>query len=195
MALTDPNNIDPVDHTRDLSFTSDGTGQVIVKVSGVAPGQKVKVCAAIGNRPERCQPPTSGITLFGSTTTQKTLWHIRVSGATMGLFPANAPRITLKDFYLSGSSTFPTGIIVDFTSRGDCAAGFLVTPDDPSVPVTVELKDITEPGSTPPTPGPDCVDPPAGLAPQGTIDGHRYELTATSTSVDEHYATLELSWP
>ena len=203
LPLLDRSNTDPLNVRKDISFSSDGLGDVILKLSGITPGVPVQVCFAIGITPEKCRV-TTGITLTGHTLSQKTTWHVRLAGASDTnvtsvdvaiTFPAKAPRITVKDFYLSGGSASGTGIVVDITSRASCNAGFLVTPDDPSVPLTVELKDVSQPGSTAPAPGPGCVAPPSTLAPQGTIAGHAYELTASTTSTDQHNATLDLSWP
>lgn len=200
MGLGDPDN--PDSKSRQMTFTSDGTGDVSVKVSGVAPGQKVEMCFAIGSHSPFCQTVFTQ-TFIGHTGSQKTVWHVTLNGATSGMvtradltvtFPAKSPTITLKDFYLSGGSSYP-GLTVDVTPRKPCPLALAVTVDDTSVPVTTDVKDLTEPGSTPPAPGSSCASPPTGWTPYGAIGGHRYEIGITTTSVDEHFATLDLRWP
>ena len=186
---------------RRVTFSSEGTGNVTVKLDGVEAGQKVRICLGFPDRDPFCQT-TAKTTLVGRTTRAKTNWIVTLAGASPGLvtradlaitLPHTRPAVTAENLYLAGSMTY-TGVVLRVTPRRACPMGLTIT-TEPSSTADVAVSDLTEPGSTPPAPAGSCAAPAAGAMPINVFRNHKYQVAISSTAPQETYAKVVLTWP
>lgn len=135
LGVDDPD--DPQATPRIIVFTSDGGGDVTVKLQE-ATGGKVKLCLYPGTLAKPLGDPaclkTAGSTLTGHSKGKKPFtWTVTLVGAKGGTtpmvdlridWPATAPRLQISDLRLQGKGAEPyNGVIVDLAGRP--AAGSL----------------------------------------------------------------------
>jgi hypothetical protein len=185
---------------RVITFTSQGTASVIVKVTGVTSG-KAKLCLQYESADPKCISIKTG-TVTGTTKRATTNWTVRLSGSTNGTaasanliiqFASRAPTLALADFRLAGPGS-PNGIIMRFTARAVGAATFAAA-WPASLSYSLKTFDRTDP-TVPPVDnsGGPAMDVSATIQ---TVAQHRYELQfkATSGGSTLTYLAGSVVWP